>query len=77
VGQSDTKINTHVERHYRETLDRPILALKGKTPRQAVKTAAERDWSQTGCGCSKAPAHGRRQAQWPDMISTGCGQSWG
>lgn len=37
-----------MDRHYRETLDQPIPALKGKTPRQAVKTAAGRklviDW---------------------------------
>ncbi|PZX36246.1 hypothetical protein LY56_03504 [Roseinatronobacter thiooxidans] len=31
-----------MNRHYRETLDQPIPVLKGKTPRQAVKTAAGR-----------------------------------
>ena len=41
-------IHAQMERHYRETLDHPIPALKGKTPRQAVKTAVGRklvaDW---------------------------------
>lgn len=35
-------IHAHMDRHYRDTLDQPIPALKGKTPRQAVKTAAGR-----------------------------------
>ena len=41
-------VHSHMTRHYRETLDQPIPALKGKTPRQAVKTTAGRkrvvDW---------------------------------
>ncbi len=41
-------VHAQMDRHYRETLDQPIPALKGKTPRQAVKTAAGRklviDW---------------------------------
>ncbi|TGD41513.1 DUF2384 domain-containing protein [Pseudotabrizicola sediminis] len=41
-------VYAHMNRHYRETLDQPIPELKGKTPRQAVKTAAGRklvmDW---------------------------------
>ena len=32
----------HLDKHYRETLDAPIPALGGKSPRQAVRTAAER-----------------------------------
>ena len=35
-------VHAQMDRHYRETLDQPIPALKGKTPRQAVKTAAGR-----------------------------------
>ena len=38
----------HLDKHYRETLDAPIPALGGKSPRQAVRTAAGRgkviDW---------------------------------
>ncbi len=30
----------HLDKHYRETLDAPIPALGGKSPRQAVRTAA-------------------------------------
>lgn len=41
-------VHAQMDRHYRETLDQPIPALKGKTPRQAVKTVAGRklviDW---------------------------------
>lgn len=41
-------VHAQMDRHYRETLDQPIPALKGKTPRQAVKTADGRnlvvDW---------------------------------
>jgi hypothetical protein len=33
----------HLDKHYRETLDAPIPALGGKSPRQAVRTAAGRD----------------------------------
>ena len=33
----------HLDKHYRETLDGPIPALGGKSPRQAVRTAAGRD----------------------------------
>lgn len=33
----------HLDKHYRETLDAPILALDGKSPRQAVRTAAGRE----------------------------------
>lgn len=33
----------HLDKHYRETLDTPIPALGGKSPRQAVRTAAGRD----------------------------------
>ncbi len=32
----------HLDRHYRETLDQPIPALGGKTPRQAVRNATGR-----------------------------------
>jgi hypothetical protein len=70
-------IHAHMDRHYRETLDQPIPALKGKTPRHSVKTAAGRGWSRTGCGFWKAAAQAPRLAQWPDMISGGYGQSWG
>jgi hypothetical protein len=31
-----------MDRHYRDTLDQPVPALGGKTPRQAVCTAAGR-----------------------------------
>ncbi|WP_114964902.1 hypothetical protein [Alkalilacustris brevis] len=38
----------HLDQHYRETLDAPILALGGMSPRQAVRSAAGRrkviDW---------------------------------
>ena len=38
----------HLDKHYRETLDAPIPALGGKSPRQAVRTAVGRhkviDW---------------------------------
>ena len=38
----------HLDKHYRETLDAPIPALGGKSPRQAVRTEAGRakviDW---------------------------------
>lgn len=41
-------VHAHMTRHYRDTLDQPIPALQGKTPRQAIKTAAGRkrvaDW---------------------------------
>lgn len=41
-------VHAQMDRHYRETLDQPIPALNGKTPRQAVKTADGRnlvvDW---------------------------------
>ena len=33
----------HLDKHYRETLDAPIPALGGKSPRQAVQTTAGRD----------------------------------
>ena len=33
----------HLDKHYRETLDAPIPALGGKSPRQAVRTAAGRE----------------------------------
>jgi len=33
----------HLDKHYRETLDGPIPALGGKSPRQAVRTAAGRE----------------------------------
>lgn len=33
----------YMDKHYRETLDAPIPALGGKSPRQAVRTAAGRD----------------------------------
>lgn len=33
----------HLDKHYRETLDAPIPALSGKSPRQAVRTAAGRE----------------------------------
>lgn len=33
----------HFDKHYRETLDAPIPALGGKSPRQAVRTATGRD----------------------------------
>ena len=36
-------IRDHLDKHYRETLDAPIPALGGKSPRQAVRTAAGRD----------------------------------
>ncbi len=32
----------HMDRHYRDTLDQPVPALDGKTPRQAVRSAAGR-----------------------------------
>lgn len=32
-----------MDRHYRDSLDQPIPALKGKTPRLSVKTAAGRE----------------------------------
>lgn len=35
-------VHAHMTRHYRDTLDQPIPALQGKTPRQAIKTAAGR-----------------------------------
>jgi hypothetical protein len=33
----------HLDKHYRETLDAPIPALGGKSPRQAARTTAGRD----------------------------------
>lgn len=33
----------HLDKHYRETLDTPIPALAGKSPRQAVRTSAGRE----------------------------------
>ena len=33
----------HLDRHYRETLDAPVPALGGKSPRQAVRSAAGRE----------------------------------
>ena len=35
-------VHAHMDRHYRDTLDQPIPMLKGKSPRQAVRTAAGR-----------------------------------
>jgi hypothetical protein len=35
-------IHEHMDRHYRATLDQPVPALGGKTPRQAVRSAAGR-----------------------------------
>lgn len=35
-------LREHMDRHYRDTLDQPIPALGGKTPRQAVRSAAGR-----------------------------------
>jgi hypothetical protein len=35
-------LHDHLDRHYRDTLDQPVPALSGKTPRQAVRTAAGR-----------------------------------
>lgn len=35
-------LHDHMDRHYRDTLDQPVPALGGKTPRQAVRTAAGR-----------------------------------
>jgi hypothetical protein len=44
-------VRDHLDKHYRETLDAPIPALGGKSPRQAVRTAAGRekviDWLKT------------------------------
>lgn len=41
----------HLDKHYRETLDAPIPALGGKSPRQAIRTSAGRekviDWLKT------------------------------
>ncbi len=41
-------IQGHMDRHYRETLDAPIPALDGKSPRQAVRSKTGRadvvDW---------------------------------
>ncbi|WP_170424923.1 DUF2384 domain-containing protein [Ruegeria arenilitoris] len=41
----------HLDHHYRDTLDQPIPALDGKTPRQAARTTAGRkkviDWLKT------------------------------
>jgi hypothetical protein len=36
-------MSDHLDKHYRETLDAPIPALGGKSPRQAVRTAAGRE----------------------------------
>lgn len=36
-------VHAQMDRHYRDSLDQPIPALKGKTPRQSVKTAAGRE----------------------------------
>lgn len=36
-------VRDHLDKHYRETLDAPIPALGGKSPRQAVRTAAGRE----------------------------------
>jgi len=33
----------HLDKHYRETLDAPILAQGGKSPRQVVRTSAGRE----------------------------------
>jgi hypothetical protein len=33
-------LHSHMDEHYRKTLDQPVHMLGGKTPRQAVKTAA-------------------------------------
>jgi hypothetical protein len=35
-------LHDHLDRHYRDTLDQPVPALGGKTPRQAIRTAAGR-----------------------------------
>jgi hypothetical protein len=35
-------LHDHIDRHYRDTLDQPVPALGGKTPRQAVRSAAGR-----------------------------------
>ncbi|RYH06606.1 hypothetical protein [Tropicimonas sp. IMCC6043] len=35
-------VHEHLDRHYRDTLDQPIPSLGGKTPRQAVRSAAGR-----------------------------------
>lgn len=53
----------HLDNHYRETLDAPIPALGGKSPRQAVRTSAGReqviDWLKNlenrGAGHRKGP----------------------
>lgn len=41
----------HLEHHYRETLDQPIPALDGKTPRQAARSTEGRkkviEWLKT------------------------------
>ncbi len=41
-------LQDHLDRHYRDTLDQPIPVLGGKSPRQAVRSAAGRrkvvDW---------------------------------
>jgi hypothetical protein len=36
-------VRDHLNKHYRETLDAPIPALGGKSPRQAVRTSAGRE----------------------------------
>ncbi len=33
----------HLDKHYRETLDAPIPALSGKSPRQAARTPTGRE----------------------------------
>jgi hypothetical protein len=48
-------IHAHMDRHYRDNLDQPIPALKGKTTRQAVKTAAGRTLAR----------------EWPLLLATG------
>lgn len=39
---AEQAIHEYLDQHYRETLDRPVGMLGGKTPRQAVKTKTGR-----------------------------------
>ena len=51
-NQARAIVHAHLDRHYRQTLDEPIPALGGLTPRQAARSKADRAKVSS---CSKGP----------------------
>jgi hypothetical protein len=68
-------VHDYLDRHYRDTLDQPVLSLGNKSPRAAVKTASGRakvaDWLKMMENRRPSPT-----VRWRVTASTGCGRNW-